>query len=198
MRLFYILQLYLTYYYFYYNSLTYHRYTLIILYCIGACCVDDYTAKKLGCDMLIHYGHSCLIPINITNMNNIIVMYIFVEIYFDEVHLIECLKSLANTHYSTTDNTNNSDTDNTPATTNIANNIATNNAHNVDSNTNTTDTNNNSTASIDAINNTTITATNTDTHSSKGKRIALLGTVQFVSILFKVQEKLIAEGIYDR
>ena len=26
----------------------------------GACCVDDYTAKALGCDMLIHYGHSCL------------------------------------------------------------------------------------------------------------------------------------------
>jgi diphthamide biosynthesis enzyme Dph1/Dph2-like protein len=26
----------------------------------GACCVDDYTALALGCDMLIHYGHSCL------------------------------------------------------------------------------------------------------------------------------------------
>lgn len=26
----------------------------------GACCVDDYTAMALGCDMLIHYGHSCL------------------------------------------------------------------------------------------------------------------------------------------
>ena len=26
----------------------------------GACCIDDYTAKALGCDMLIHYGHSCL------------------------------------------------------------------------------------------------------------------------------------------
>ena len=130
----------------------------------GACCVDDYTAKKLGCDMLIHYGHSCLIPINITNMNNIIVMYIFVEIYFDEVHLIECLKSLATTHYATTDTNN---------------------------------TTNNTTA--------TITATNTtdtpDAHNSNGsskKRIALLGTVQFVSILFKVQEKLVAEGIYDR
>lgn len=26
----------------------------------GACCVDDYTAKTLGCEMLVHYGHSCL------------------------------------------------------------------------------------------------------------------------------------------
>jgi 2-(3-amino-3-carboxypropyl)histidine synthase len=26
----------------------------------GACCVDDFTAKALGADMLIHYGHSCL------------------------------------------------------------------------------------------------------------------------------------------
>ena len=24
----------------------------------GACCVDDYTAKALGADFLIHYGHS--------------------------------------------------------------------------------------------------------------------------------------------
>ena len=23
----------------------------------GACCVDDYTARSLGCDFLIHYGH---------------------------------------------------------------------------------------------------------------------------------------------
>lgn len=26
----------------------------------GACCVDDYTAIALGCDFLVHYGHSCL------------------------------------------------------------------------------------------------------------------------------------------
>lgn len=26
----------------------------------GACCVDDYTARALGADLLIHYGHSCL------------------------------------------------------------------------------------------------------------------------------------------
>jgi Putative diphthamide synthesis protein len=28
----------------------------------GACCVDDYTTLALGCDMLVHYGHSCLGP----------------------------------------------------------------------------------------------------------------------------------------
>jgi 2-(3-amino-3-carboxypropyl)histidine synthase len=26
----------------------------------GACCIDDYTARALGCDMMVHYGHSCL------------------------------------------------------------------------------------------------------------------------------------------
>lgn len=26
----------------------------------GACCVDDFTARALGADMMIHYGHSCL------------------------------------------------------------------------------------------------------------------------------------------
>ncbi len=26
----------------------------------GACCIDDFTAKALGADFLVHYGHSCL------------------------------------------------------------------------------------------------------------------------------------------
>ena len=26
----------------------------------GACCVDDFTARALGCDLMVHYGHSCL------------------------------------------------------------------------------------------------------------------------------------------
>ena len=29
----------------------------------GACCVDDYTAASLGCDFLVHYGPSCLVPV---------------------------------------------------------------------------------------------------------------------------------------
>lgn len=26
----------------------------------GACCVDDFSARAMGCDLLVHYGHSCL------------------------------------------------------------------------------------------------------------------------------------------
>lgn len=26
----------------------------------GACCIDDYGARALKCDLLVHYGHSCL------------------------------------------------------------------------------------------------------------------------------------------
>ncbi|KAF9263644.1 hypothetical protein L218DRAFT_927442 [Marasmius fiardii PR-910] len=50
----------------------------------GACCVDDYTAKALGCDMLVHYGHSCLVP---TTETSIRTLYIFVEIVIDSDHL---------------------------------------------------------------------------------------------------------------
>ncbi|KAK3088933.1 Diphthamide biosynthesis protein 1, partial [Teratosphaeriaceae sp. CCFEE 6253] len=32
----------------------------------GACCIDDYTARALGCDLLVHYAHSCLIPVGVT------------------------------------------------------------------------------------------------------------------------------------
>ncbi len=34
----------------------------------GACCVDDYTAHKLGADLLVHYGHSCLVPLQCTKI----------------------------------------------------------------------------------------------------------------------------------
>ena len=30
----------------------------------GACCVDDYSARALDCELLVHYGHSCLVPID--------------------------------------------------------------------------------------------------------------------------------------
>lgn len=32
----------------------------------GACCVDDFSAKALGADLLVHYGHSCLVPVDVT------------------------------------------------------------------------------------------------------------------------------------
>ncbi|KAF2309301.1 hypothetical protein GH714_001547 [Hevea brasiliensis] len=34
----------------------------------GACCVDDLSALALGADLLIHYGHSCLVPIDATKV----------------------------------------------------------------------------------------------------------------------------------
>ena len=55
----------------------------------GACCVDDYTAKALGADLLIHYGHSCLV--NVTE-SSIAVQYVFVDIRFDVSHLVETVK----------------------------------------------------------------------------------------------------------
>ncbi|XP_076657744.1 diphthamide biosynthesis 1 [Halictus rubicundus] len=57
----------------------------------GACCVDDYTAKALNADFLIHYGHSCLIPIDQTV--GIKVLYVFVNIKIDTSHCIECLQA---------------------------------------------------------------------------------------------------------
>jgi len=55
----------------------------------GACCVDDYTAKALDCDFIVHYGHSCLVPIDITSIK---VLYIFVTIQIDEKHLLNTLR----------------------------------------------------------------------------------------------------------
>lgn len=71
----------------------------------GACCIDDYTAVALGCDMLVHYGHSCLgkptptltevllnvvvVPIDTTTIKT---LYIFVEIAIDAEHLTSSVR----------------------------------------------------------------------------------------------------------
>jgi 2-(3-amino-3-carboxypropyl)histidine synthase len=55
----------------------------------GACCVDDFTARALGCDFLVHYGHSCLVPIDVSKIN---ILYVFVDIKIDVEHLIISLK----------------------------------------------------------------------------------------------------------
>ncbi|KAI0353565.1 Diphthamide synthesis [Trametes cingulata] len=55
----------------------------------GACCIDDYTAVALGCDMLIHYGHSCLVPIDQTTIKT---LYVFVEISIDSSHLLQTIR----------------------------------------------------------------------------------------------------------
>ncbi|KZO90490.1 hypothetical protein CALVIDRAFT_490323 [Calocera viscosa TUFC12733] len=55
----------------------------------GACCIDDYTALALGCDMLVHYGHSCLVPVDTTTIKT---LYVFVEIAIDNLHLAKTVR----------------------------------------------------------------------------------------------------------
>ncbi|KAJ4897460.1 diphthamide synthesis DPH2 family protein [Raphanus sativus] len=55
----------------------------------GACCVDDFSASALGADLLIHYGHSCLVPIDSTKIP---CLYVFVEIQID----VKCLLNTIN------------------------------------------------------------------------------------------------------
>jgi len=52
----------------------------------GACCVDDLSAAALGCLLLVHYGHSCLVPIDRMATD---VLYVFVEISIDTPHLVD-------------------------------------------------------------------------------------------------------------
>lgn len=52
----------------------------------GACCVDDFTARALGCDFLVHYGHSCLVPIDVSKIS---ILYVFVDIKIDVRHLVK-------------------------------------------------------------------------------------------------------------
>ncbi|GMI22186.1 hypothetical protein TeGR_g5517, partial [Tetraparma gracilis] len=54
----------------------------------GACCVDDLGARALGCDFLVHYGHSCLVPMTCTVLPT---LYVFVEIAVDVRHAAACL-----------------------------------------------------------------------------------------------------------
>ena len=55
----------------------------------GACCIDDYTARALGCDLLVHYAHSCLIPVDVTKIKT---LYVFVDIGIDTAHLLATLE----------------------------------------------------------------------------------------------------------
>ncbi|CAF2512516.1 unnamed protein product [Rotaria sp. Silwood2] len=62
----------------------------------GACCIDDHGARALNCDLLIHYGHSCLVPIDETP--GISILYIFVDIQVNVQHIVDTLK-----HHFTSD-----------------------------------------------------------------------------------------------
>ncbi|KAH8906619.1 diphthamide biosynthesis protein 1 [Coniochaeta sp. PMI_546] len=55
----------------------------------GACCIDDYTARAMGCDLLVHYAHSCLIPVDVTKIKT---LYVFVDISIDTSHLLSTLE----------------------------------------------------------------------------------------------------------
>ncbi|KAK4805015.1 hypothetical protein SAY86_004832 [Trapa natans] len=55
----------------------------------GACCVDDLSASALGADLLIHYGHSCLVPVDTTTIP---CLYVFVDILIDVSLFVATLK----------------------------------------------------------------------------------------------------------
>lgn len=55
----------------------------------GACCVDDFSAVALGCDFLVHYAHSCLVPIDSVKIK---VLYVFVTIEVDNSHVVASFK----------------------------------------------------------------------------------------------------------
>ncbi|KAI9760012.1 MAG: low-affinity phosphate transporter [Chaenotheca gracillima] len=55
----------------------------------GACCIDDYTARALGCDLLVHYAHSCLIPVDVTKIKT---LYVFVDISIDTEHFLATIE----------------------------------------------------------------------------------------------------------
>lgn len=57
----------------------------------GACCIDDVSASLLGCDLLVHYGHSCLVEIGKCKVP---IMYVFVDIRINVDHCV----SLAQRH----------------------------------------------------------------------------------------------------
>lgn len=46
----------------------------------GACCIEDLSARALDSHLLVHFGHSCLVPIDSTTIP---VLYVFVEIGID-------------------------------------------------------------------------------------------------------------------
>ncbi|KAI3410969.1 hypothetical protein GPALN_003053 [Globodera pallida] len=56
----------------------------------GACCVDDFTARALGCELLVHYGHSCLVPIQDTV--GIHLLYVFVNIDMGTAHFLDTIR----------------------------------------------------------------------------------------------------------
>jgi 2-(3-amino-3-carboxypropyl)histidine synthase len=55
----------------------------------GACCIDDLACRSQGIDLLVHFGHSCLVPVDQTVVQT---MYIAVTMKYDYEHLISTIK----------------------------------------------------------------------------------------------------------
>ena len=55
----------------------------------GACCIDDLGSRALECDFIIHYGHSCLVPVTDTCVKS---MYVFVDIQIDTENLLKTIE----------------------------------------------------------------------------------------------------------
>ncbi|KAM3245119.1 hypothetical protein ACQJBY_056441 [Aegilops geniculata] len=55
----------------------------------GACCLGDRPAKALAADLLVHYGHSCLVPVTSSLLP---VLYVFVEIRVDALRLAAAVR----------------------------------------------------------------------------------------------------------
>ena len=66
----------------------------------GACCVDDLGARAMGVQLLVHYGHSCLVPIQHTVVP---CLYVFVEIQVDVPHLVACVEATVPARQDDTD-----------------------------------------------------------------------------------------------
>lgn len=54
----------------------------------GACCIEDESGVAIGADFIIHYGHSCLVPITETKLR---ALYVFVDILIDVDHLVNTI-----------------------------------------------------------------------------------------------------------
>jgi 2-(3-amino-3-carboxypropyl)histidine synthase len=72
----------------------------------GACCVGDLDAQALGAQLLIHYGHSCLVPLQHTVVP---CLYVFVEIQLDVKHLVDCLHKTLLEQFGITSTTRSTD-----------------------------------------------------------------------------------------
>mmetsp|Transcript_68222 Transcript_68222/g.134816 ORF Transcript_68222/g.134816 Transcript_68222/m.134816 type:complete len:522 (-) Transcript_68222:21-1586(-) len=55
----------------------------------GACCIDDLAARALGVDLLVHYGHSCIVP---TDQTTVTTLYVHVEVSVDVAHLVDTIR----------------------------------------------------------------------------------------------------------